>query len=284
MRGPVVPLGERRDARELEAAERHLGRSRGHRLEPRSRPCVPRERLEVLAHRAEPGGADVQRLACDRSVEAPDDRLYEVLDGEQLVAIRAVAEDRDPAALADPVEQDLEHAEPLGADEGLGPDDHHLEPASSECCAELLRLDLGGTVVPHADERVVLEDRMSLRDAVDSRRRHENHSTDAGLERGGERDRRPLDVDRADRGSTDLDRERRGGMDENVRACDEPPGVRRQPHVATQLVDRAVENRIVERQEIEGAHVVPVAEEAAREVQAEKARAARDRDEHGAER
>ena len=61
-------------------------------------------------------GADVDRLAGGLvALGGGDDRVDEILDREQLVAVLARAEDRDPAALADPVEQDLEHAEPLRA-------------------------------------------------------------------------------------------------------------------------------------------------------------------------
>ena len=56
-----------------------------------------------------------------------DDRVDEILDREQLVAVVAPAEHVDPAAFADPVEQDLEDAEPLGPDERLRPDDRRLD-------------------------------------------------------------------------------------------------------------------------------------------------------------
>ena len=50
------------------------------------------------------------------------------------------------------------------------------------------------------------------------------------------------------------------------------------------LLDAPGERRVVERREIEDADGVPVADQAPGEVQAEEARAAGDRDEHGAER
>ena len=73
-------------------------------------------------------------------------------------------------------------------------------------------------------------------------------------------------------------------MDEDVGARDEPPRVGGEPHVALELLDLPVEPGIVERGEVEDAHLVPVADQASGEVQAEEARAAGDRDEHGAER
>ena len=73
-------------------------------------------------------------------------------------------------------------------------------------------------------------------------------------------------------------------MDEDVGARDEPSRVGGEPHVAVDLLDATRERRVVERGEIEGADGVPVADQASGEVQAEEARAAGDRDEHGAER
>ena len=68
-----------------------------------------------------------------------DDRLDQVLDGEQLVAVAAVAEHVDAAALADPVEEDLEDAEPLGPDERLGAHDHDLQAPAAELAASPAR-------------------------------------------------------------------------------------------------------------------------------------------------
>ena len=115
--------------RELEGAECDLGRLNGNGAQPRARARVRAQRLKILAHRAELARADVDRLSGDRLIEAPDDGIDEILHGEQLVAVRAAAEDRDPPPLPDPVEQDLEHAEPLRPDEGLRPHDHRLQPA-----------------------------------------------------------------------------------------------------------------------------------------------------------
>ena len=68
----------------------------------------------------------------DVGVEAAHDRVAEVFDREELVAVRAVAEDRDPPSFADPVEQDLEDAEPFGPDERLRAHDHDLEAPPGE--------------------------------------------------------------------------------------------------------------------------------------------------------
>ena len=103
--------------------------------------------LEVGADGAELGRADVEGLARDRRARRGHGRLDQVLDREQLVAVRAVAEDRNAAALADPVEQDLEDAQPFRADEGLRPQDHDLEPAPAGVARDLLGLDLRLAVV-----------------------------------------------------------------------------------------------------------------------------------------
>jgi hypothetical protein len=73
-------------------------------------------------------------------------------------------------------------------------------------------------------------------------------------------------------------------MDENVRARDEPAGVGREPDVARELFDPPFELRVVEGGEVERADGVAVSEETPREMQAEEARAAGDRDQHAAER
>ena len=116
----VVPLGERREPRELERAQRELGRPRRDRASrgcatPRGRsaPRGPRARCRTRARRRSRSRPRPARVG------GAHDRVDEVLDGEQLVAVAAVAEHVDAPALADPVEQDLEHAEPLGADERL---------------------------------------------------------------------------------------------------------------------------------------------------------------------
>ena len=106
---------------------------------------------------------------------------------EQLVAVAAVAEHVDAAALADPVEQDLEDAEPLGPDERLGPNDHDLQAPAAELLRDLLGLDLRLAVVADADERVVLVDRVLLRNAVHGRRRDQDRAAHAGVERRREK-------------------------------------------------------------------------------------------------
>ncbi len=72
-------------------------------------------------------------------------------------------------------------------------------------------------------------------------------------------------------------------MDEHVGSGRQPPCIRREPDVAAKLLHVALQGRVLERCEIEGAHRMPVGDEASGEMQAEKARAAGDRDEHGSE-
>src|SRR5439155_5238378 len=134
VRGLVVPFGQRRQPRELQPPQRDLRGLRGDRPQTRARPCMRAERLEILADGSESRRADVQRLTRHLRVETANDGLDEILDGEQLVAVGAVAEDGDAAALADPVEQDLEHAEALGPDECLRTHDHRLQTAAPDLC------------------------------------------------------------------------------------------------------------------------------------------------------
>ena len=227
-------------------------------------------------------GADVHRQAADRGGEGAGDGVDEVLDREQLVEVAAVAEDRDPAAVANPVEQDLEDAEPLRADERLRPDDHDVEPAAAELAGQLLGLDLRLAVPPDADERIVLVDRMPLGDAVDGGRRDQDDAPHAGAERAGEHVRRALDVDGADRRARRLDRQRRRGVHDHVRAVDERAHVALGADVAAHLLDAALELAVVERRDVERPHGAAVGEHAAREMEPEEAGPTGDRDQRHA--
>ena len=99
-------------------------------------------------------------------------------------------------------------------------------PRRPKRAADLLRLDLRLAVPADADERVVLVDRMLLRDAVDRGRRDEDDAAHARLGRGGEHVRRAADVHRADRLARGLDRERGGRVHDHVGAGDELARVR----------------------------------------------------------
>ena len=174
-------------------------------------------------------------------------------------------QDRDAAALADPVEQDLEDAEPLRADERLRPRTITTSrPAPRRSGRTRLAVDLRLAVVPDADERRVLGERVLLRDPVDrgrrDRRRPRRH---ARLERGGERAAGAVDVDRADRVARGLDRQRRGRVDEHVGARDEPGHVGAVAHVAVAAPRPWPRARVVERREVEGPHLVAVRRRAA---------------------
>ena len=146
----VVPLDERRKLRELEPAEDDLRGTRRNRAQLRGRPRVGDQSLEVGAHGAELRCSDVEHLAGHVRRRRTQDRVDEVIDCEELVPVVPAAEHRNALALADPVEQDLEHAEPLRADERLRADDHRLEAGAAH---ELLRADLRLAVRTDADER-----------------------------------------------------------------------------------------------------------------------------------
>ena len=169
VRRPVVPLGERREPRELERPQRRARRARpapaaaaSPSRRGRSAPAGRRARCRTTP------APTLSACPADRSVERTDDGVDEILDGEQLVEVAAVAEDRDAPPLADPVEQDLEDAEPLGPDERLRPDTITTSrPRRPNSARQPLGLDLRLAVPADADERVVLVDR----DAARARRR-----------------------------------------------------------------------------------------------------------------
>src|SRR5213076_1503941 len=140
----------------------------------RRRSRVRDQRLEIAPHGAELRGADVEDLSRDVGLARTRNYVDEIVDGEELIPIRAVAEDVDAAALVDPVEEDLEDAEALGPEEGLRPDDDRLERGGLD---QPLASDLRLAVRPDADERRVLPERMHLRDAVHSGRRDVHDAT-----------------------------------------------------------------------------------------------------------
>ena len=106
---------------------------------------------------------------------------------------------------------------------------------------ELLGLDLRLAVPPDPDERIVLDDRMPLGDAVDGGRRDQDDAPNAGGERAREHVRGALDVDRANRCARRLDRQRRRGVHEHVRAVDEGAHVLLGADVAADLLYPALE-------------------------------------------
>jgi hypothetical protein len=199
---------------------------------------------------------------------APHGRLDQVLDREQLVTVRAIAEDRDAAAFADPVEQDLEHAQPLRADERLRTQDHDLEPAPARAAGDALGLDLRLAVVADADERRVLAQRVVLRDPVHRGRGDEDGAADAGLERRGERDGCAFDVDRADRVARGLDRQCSGRVDEHVGAFDQARAGVARTSPRSSSTERS-SSASLERRCVQCPHVVP-RPRASREMQAEE--------------
>ena len=191
----------------------------------------------------------------------------------------SLAEDVDPTAFADPVEQDLEHAEPLRTDERLRTDDRRVDCGDA---AECFRVDLRLAVPADADQRIVFLDRMFLGHAVDGRRRDEEDPTDGGVAGGDQDVFRAADVDRADCLTRGLNRKRGRRVHDHVRALDELPHVSEVADVGSKLLDGALEFGVVQRDGVERPHLVPVREKPARQVEAEKARAAGDRPEHRA--
>ena len=120
--------------------------------------------LEVLAHRADRPGADVERIVDDaaRLRRAQPDCVAQIGYVEQLVRIVARTEHRKVVTGVGPVEQQFERAEALGTDECLRAQDRHAQAAAAEIDAELLAFDLGFAVRP--DSRAADPSRRSVRD------------------------------------------------------------------------------------------------------------------------
>jgi hypothetical protein len=186
------------------------------------------------------------------------DRLDEVLDREELVAVVPVAEDVDPAALADPVEEDLEDAEPLRPDERLRADDRRLDARRPDTSASASIFDSPYQPTPTSGSSSSIG--CFSGHAVDGSRRDEDDPRDAGLARGLEHVLRAVDVDRridsreawigsAAAAWTTTSRPATSSATVRGRGC----------HRAAP--DRALELRVVERSDVERADVVPVREQ-----------------------
>ena len=142
--------------------------------------------LVVLLHRRVFLRADVELRRHDvlRIRHRVPDRVVEVVDVHELVAVLAAADHREAVARVGPVVEQREDAEALRADEALRTDDRDAEAFLDRLTADVLRVDLGVSVGPDADHRVGLVDRVLLRDAVDGRRGDLDHAVELELARG----------------------------------------------------------------------------------------------------
>ena len=240
------------------------------------------QRLEILADGPELLRADVQRLPGSGAfARREQDRVDEILDREQLVPVGAVTQCVDPTAVADPVEEDLEDAEPFGPDERLRAQDHAVQAAPHERADRVLGLDLGLAVVADAVERVILLDRVLVRHAVDSGG-DEHDAPHAGLGGGRKQGQRAVDVDGLDLRPRSADRKRGRGVHEDPRALNELARRRFVTDVPSELANLSFELRVVQADEVERPHLVPVGEEPTGEVQPEKSGSAADGPDHRA--
>ena len=112
---------------------------------------------------------------------------------------------------------------------------------------------------------------MLLRHAVDRGRRDEDDAAHPGVVRGAQDVLGAADVHRANRGARGLNRQRRRGVHDDVGAVHERADALAVADVAPQLLDRAFQLGVVQRDHVESAHLVPVRKQASCEVQAEKA-------------
>ena len=88
-------------------------------------PGVVDECLEIRFHRAELVRADVERRVRSLGVDRQEqiDGGHDIVDVDELIGVLARADKRNIGSAFDPVEQDLEDAQPLWADDCLWPQD-----------------------------------------------------------------------------------------------------------------------------------------------------------------
>ena len=184
----------------------------------------------------------------------------------------AAAEDREVVAIARPVEEQLEGAEPFRSDERLGSEDRHAQALGADLQAHALGADLGLAIGADPLQPIVLVDRVMVGNAVDGGRRDVDEARDAVLEGALQDDAGALDVGGEDLGPA-VEGQRRGAMDDDVDPAHRAVDGRAVANVAPDLVDRN-SLRIVERRDVERAHGVPARQQETDEVDAEEAGAA----------
>ena len=154
-----MPLGEGDDGGQLHAAQRVPRQAPRDEAQPRARPRVVEESLEVLADRPEvPRSVEKQSLGVGRG-EQPD-AFGHVAGVEQLVPVPATPQDEDGPAEPDPLEDDGEGSHALGPDEGFGPHDGHLQPSHPVLVRHPLRLRPGCPVRVEPAQRRIAKDRV----------------------------------------------------------------------------------------------------------------------------
>jgi hypothetical protein len=67
--------------------------------------------------------------------------IHQVINAEQLILVVAGADDGNAVAFANPLEENLEDAEPPGADESLGANDRHINAILLRDVARFFRRD-----------------------------------------------------------------------------------------------------------------------------------------------
>ena len=193
---------------------------------------------------------NVSLTGVHRQRQAADDGLAEVLDVEQLVAVAAVADHREVALVERPVVEQREDAQPLRADERLGPQHGHDEARGAEPLGLRLGRDLRNPVRADAVQPVVLLQRMVIGNAVDGRRRDVDGALDAVVARGLEHDPRADDV-----GGVDvlgrIERQRRGAVHDVAAALQRGVHVAPNPDVALHHADVRLHVRVAERRDVE---------------------------------
>ena len=268
--GAVGPFVHRRKLQFFRQNQRCRGRSRREGHDALAKACRVQHGLEILLNRRELPRPDVEGVVHLGSIEGQteEDRLAEIFHIKELIAILPVARQREVLAIFGPIVKHGENAEAFGANEGLGPENRHTHASCPVAQTEFFRLDLRLTVRANAVHPIGLKQRMVIGNAIDCRRRDVDTAFDP-VRGGGLNDiARAINISRKNIGGF-VERERGGGMHHQIYA-------RHRLHDGGLVADVARMDgnarplRIIERGNVEGAHLVATVEEVANEVNAKE--------------
>ena len=150
--------------------------------------------LEHLAH-----GAELFRPAVIRGRSRPPGRenagLRQVVRVHKLVTVVPAPEHRDVITLANPLEEDLENAEPSVPHDGARANDGDVQAGGRSPGAQFLALQLGAPVSFTGRRRRGLGDGVGRRHAEDGAGGHVNDLAHPGRGSGLEQSPGALDID-----------------------------------------------------------------------------------------
>ncbi len=273
-----VIVAQRRDAELVRHLHRDLRRPERQRADRAARAGVPHQAQEQLAHAAEAIGAAQEGFRAGPAISQKAG-AREVVGVDELVAVVAVAQQVQRAALSHPLEQDLEDAEPAVAEDGARAHDAHVETACDVARRLALALELGAPVgLPRARRRALV-DGIFVGHAVDRARRHQDQLAHAGGQGGGEHVVRAGHVDRPELLAVLRERHLGDVVVDDVDALHGAAHDVRVAHVAADNLDVGGAVRVVDP--IEHAHAIAALAKLAHDHLAEVAAAAGDECVHG---